>query len=164
MKTAIYPGSFDPITLGHLDIIERAASLFTNLIVVVMHNGNKHPIFTPEERVEYIQRVTAHLPNITVKTHCGLLADYAEAQGACTIVKGLRAVSDFDNEFQMALANRHLNSNVDTVFLMTSAEYMYLSSSVVKDIAVHGGSIHGFVSPELEQELTNRLTMKRKDD
>lgn len=161
MKTAIYPGSFDPVTLGHLDIIERASTLFNNLVVVVMHNGAKHPLFTPEERVEYIERITTHLPNVTVQTSSGLLADYADQIGACTIVKGLRAVSDFDSEFQMALANRRLNARVDTAFLMTSAEYMYLSSSIVKDIARHGGSISGFVSPELEEELFERM---RKDD
>lgn len=162
MKTAVYPGSFDPITLGHLDIIERASTLFDKLIVVVMHNGAKNPVFTPEERMEYIERITTHLPNVQVQTHCGLLADYAGAQGACTIVKGLRAVSDFDSEFQMALANRRLNDKVDTIFLMTSAEYMYLSSSIVKDIAVHGGSIEGFVSPVLEQELYTRLRENMK--
>ncbi len=157
MKTAIYPGSFDPITLGHLDIIERAAELFDRLVVVAMHNQNKRPLFTPEERVEMIQRVTAHLPNVEVRHHSGLLADYADEVGACTIVKGLRAVSDFDNEFQMALANRRLNHHVDTAFLMTSAEHMFLSSSLVKDIAAHGGSISGFVPAALEQEILAKL-------
>ncbi|MGN0994728.1 MAG: pantetheine-phosphate adenylyltransferase, partial [Butyricicoccus sp.] len=129
MKTAIYPGSFDPVTLGHLDIIERAAALFDRLVVVVMHNQNKRPAFTPEERVDMIRRVTAGLPNVEVRLYDGLLANYADEVGACTIVKGLRAVSDFDNEFQMAPANRRLNRNVDTAFLMTSAKYMFLSSS-----------------------------------
>lgn len=160
MKTAIYPGSFDPVTLGHLDIIERAAALFDRLVVVVMHNQNKRPAFTPEERADMIRRVTGHLPNVEVRLHDGLLADYADSVGACTIVKGLRAVSDFDNEFQMALANRRLNMHVDTAFLMTSAEYMFLSSSVVKDIAAHGGSITGFVPAALEEEI---LTKLRKD-
>ena len=157
MKTAIYPGSFDPVTLGHLDIIERAAALFDRLVVVVMHNQNKRPAFTPEERVDMIRRVTAKLPNVAVRLYDGLLANYADAVGACTIVKGLRAVSDFDNEFQMALANRRLNRNVDTAFLMTSAEYMFLSSSVVKDIAAHGGSIEGFVPAALVEEITAKL-------
>lgn len=157
MKTAIYPGSFDPVTLGHLDIIERAAALFDRLVVVVMHNQNKRPAFTPEERVDMIRRVTAKLPNVEVRLYDGLLANYADAVGACTIVKGLRAVSDFDNEFQMALANRRLNRNVDTAFLMTSAEYMFLSSSVVKDIAAHGGSIEGFVPADLVEEITAKL-------
>ena len=153
MKTAIYPGSFDPITLGHLDIIERAAALFDKLVVVTMHNQNKRPLFTPEEREDMIRRVTAKLLNVEVRHHSGLLADYADEVGACTIVKGLRAVSDFDNEFQMALANRRLNNHVDTAFLMTSAEHMFLSSSLVKDIAAHGGSISGFVPAELEEEI-----------
>ena len=155
MKTAIYPGSFDPVTLGHLDVIERASALFDRLIVVVMHNQTKKPMFTAEERAALLRRVTGHLPND------GLLAAYAAERGACTIVKGLRAVSDFEYEFQMALANRKLNPDVDTTFLMTSAEYMYLSSSVVKDIAAHGGSIRDFVSPEIETEILKRM---RKED
>lgn len=145
MKIAIYPGSFDPVTLGHLDIIERASELFDKLIVVVMHNVSKFPIFTAEERMHLLRCVTDHLPNVEIDGYSGLLADYAGKRGACTIVKGLRAMSDFENEFSMALANRKLNPDVDTAFLMTSAEYMYLSSSMVKDIALHGGSIAGFV-------------------
>lgn len=160
MKTAIYPGSFDPVTLGHLDIIERASALFDRLIVVVMHNVNKHPVFSAQERMEFLRRVTVHLPNVEVDCFDGLLADYAGQRGACTIVKGLRAMSDFESEFQMALTNRKLNPQVDTVFLTTSVEYMYLSSSMIKDIAVHGGSISDFVSPELEEEILLRM---RKD-
>lgn len=160
MKTAIYPGSFDPVTLGHLDIIERASTLFDRLIVVAMHNVNKHPVFTAQERKQLLERATKHLPNVSVDCFDGLLADYASQHGACTIVKGLRAMSDFESEFQMALANRKLNPQVDTVFLTTSAEYMYLSSSMVKDIAVHGGRISDFVSPELEDEILLRM---RKD-
>lgn len=160
MKIAIYPGSFDPVTMGHLDIIERASALFDKLIVVVMHNVSKYPIFTAEERTHLLRRVTAHLPNVEVDGYSGLLADYAGQRGACTIVKGLRAMSDFENEFSMALANRKLNPDVDTAFLMTSAEYMYLSSSMVKDIALHGGSITGFVPQEIEKEILHRV---RKD-
>ena len=161
MSIAIYPGSFDPVTLGHLDVIERASSLFDRLIVVVMHNQTKKPMFTTEERQAFLNRVTRHLPNVEVDAFSGLLADYARQRGACTIVKGLRAVSDFEYEFQMALANRKLNPDLDTAFLMTSAEYMYLSSSIVKDIAAHGGTISGFVSPEVEQEVLQRM---RKED
>lgn len=161
MKIAIYPGSFDPVTLGHLDVIERAAALFDRLIVVVMHNQTKKPMFTPEERQTFLRRVTRHLDNVEVDMFDGLLAEYARRQGACTIVKGLRAVSDFEYEFQMALANRKLNPDLDTAFLMTSAEYMYLSSSIVKDIAAHGGDISGFVSPELVDEVRKRM---RKED
>ena len=158
MKIAIYPGSFDPVTLGHLDVIERAAALFDRLIVVVMHNQTKKPMFTPEERQAFLRRVTSHLDNVEVDMFGGLLAEYARQRGACTIVKGLRAVSDFESEFQMALANRKLNPDLDTAFLMTSAEYMYLSSSIVKDIAAHGGDISGFVSPELVDEVLKRMT------
>ena len=161
MKTAIYPGSFDPVTLGHLDVIERASALFDRLIVVLLPNQTKKPIVTRDEREAHMRRVTGHLPNVEIDCFDGLLAAYAAERGACTIVKGLRAVSDFEYEFQMALANRKLNPDVDTTFLMTSAEYMYLSSSVVKDIAAHGGSIRDFVSPEIETEILKRM---RKED
>ncbi len=161
MKIAIYPGSFDPVTLGHLDVIKRAASLFDRLIVVVMHNQTKTPMFTLEERQDFLRRITHHLDNVEIDAFSGLLADYADKRGACTIVKGLRAVSDFEYEFQMALANRKLNPDLDTAFLMTSAKYMYLSSSIVKDIAAHGGAISGFVSPQIEDEVLKRM---RKED
>ena len=156
MRIAIYPGSFDPVTLGHLDIIRRASGLFDRLIVAVMHNQNKKPMFSVEERMEMLRRTTAGLPNVEIESFGGLLADYA-----CVLVKGLRAVSDFEYEFQMALANRKLNADLDTVFLMTSSEYMYLSSSVVKDIAVHGGSVAGFVPDEIVQDIVRRT---RKED
>lgn len=161
MRIAIYPGSFDPVTLGHLDIIRRASGLFDRLIVAVMHNQNKKPMFSVEERKEMLRRTTADLPNVEIESFGGLLADYAHSKNACVLVKGLRAVSDFEYEFQMALANRKLNAELDTVFLMTSSEYMYLSSSVVKDIAVHGGSVAGFVPDEIVQDIVCRT---RKED
>ena len=161
MRIAIYPGSFDPVTLGHLDIIRRASGLFDRLIVAVMHNQNKKPMFSVEERMEMLRRTTAGLPNVEIESFGGLLADYAHSKNACVLVKGLRAVSDFEYEFQMALANRKLNAELDTVFLMTSSEYMYLSSSVVKDIAVHGGSVAGFVPDEIVQDIVRRT---RKED
>lgn len=157
MKTAIYPGSFDPVTAGHLDIIRRAAGLCDRLIVVVMHNQTKKPVFSPEERCEMLRRAMEGVPNAEVGMFSGLLADYAKQQGAETIVKGLRAVSDFEYEFQMALANRKLNPNLDTVFLMTSAEYMYLSSSIVKDIAAHGGDITGLVPDSIQDDILLRI-------
>ena len=161
MRIAIYPGSFDPVTLGQLDIIRRASGLFDRLIVAVMHNQNKKPMFSVEERKEMLRRTTADLPNVEIESFGGLLADYAHSKNACVLVKGLRAVSDFEYEFQMALANRKLNAELDTVFLMTSSEYMYLSSSVVKDIAVHGGSVAGFVPDEIVQDIVRRT---RKED
>lgn len=160
MRIAIYPGSFDPVTLGHLDIIKRASAVFDKLIVAVMHNQNKVPMFDTEERMELLRRTINNLPNVEITSFGGLLADYARQQDACAIIKGLRAVSDFEYEFQMALANRKLNPELDTVFLMTSAEYMYLSSSVVKDIAVHGGNIAGFVPAEILDDIMLRT---RKD-
>lgn len=160
MRIAIYPGSFDPVTLGHLDIIKRASAVFDKLIVAVMHNQNKVPMFDTEERMELLRRTINDLPNVEITSFGGLLADYARQQDACAIIKGLRAVSDFEYEFQMALANRKLNPELDTVFLMTSAEYMYLSSSVVKDIAVHGGNVAGFVPAEILDDIMLRT---RKD-
>ena len=148
--TFTYPGSFDPVTLGYLDIIRRASIMFDRLIVAVMHNQNKKPMFSVEERKEMLRRTTADLPNVEIESFGGLLADYAHSQNACVLVKGLRAVSDFEYEFQMALANRKLN-----------AELMYRSSWVVKDIAVHGGSVAGFVPDEIVQDIVRRT---RKED
>lgn len=161
MKIAICPGSFDPVTNGHLDIIRRTARLFDKVIVVVMSNYfKKTSAFTPEERVELIKRVTADIPDIEVEAHYGLLADYAAQKNAVAIVKGLRAVSDFDTEFQQALANKKLNSDVETVFLTASGENMYLSSSVVKQICEFGGDISEFVPAEIREDIEKRL---RKD-
>lgn len=161
MKIAICPGSFDPVTNGHLDIIRRTARLFDKVIVVVMSNYfKKTSAFTPEERVELIKRVTADIPDIEVEAHYGLLADYAAQKNAVAIVKGLRAVSDFDTEFQQALANKKLNGDVETVFLTASGENMYLSSSVVKQICEFGGDISEFVPAEIREDIEKRL---RKD-
>ena len=145
MKLAICPGSFDPVTNGHLQIVSRAASMFDRVIVVVMANQNKKPLFSVDERVELLKRATADMPNVEVDSYNGLLAEYAKLKQASVIVKGLRAVTDFEYEFQMALTNRKLNPDVETVFLTTSAEYMYLSSSLVKQVAGLGGDIHEFV-------------------
>ena len=145
MKLAICPGSFDPVTCGHLNIIARAAEMFDKVIVVVMVNNNKHPLFTQEERVALLKRATAGMPNVDVEAYGGMLAEYAREKNANVIVKGLRAMSDFEYEFQMALTNRKLNPAVETVFLTTNAEYMYLSSSLVKQVAQLGGDIREFV-------------------
>ena len=145
MKTAICPGSFDPVTHGHLDIIRRAAALFDKVIVLVVTNVAKNPLFTQEERMELIRRSTADIPQVEVDCYDGLLAEYAWLHHAGVIVKGLRAMSDFEYEFQMALTNRKLYPEAETVFLTTTAEHMYLSSSLVKQVAGFGGDITGFV-------------------
>ncbi len=153
MIRAICPGSFDPITNGHLDIIERASKMFDEVIVVVMTNYHKkgNNAFTVEERIALIEKATENLANIKVDSYDGLLADYAEKHSVNVVVKGLRALSDFDSEFQQALANRKLNQNFETVFIATRAEHMYLSSSLVRQIAEYGGNFADFVpAPVLE--------------
>lgn len=158
-RLAVCPGSFDPVTYGHRDIISRAAKLFDRVIVLVSVNAAKRPSFTAEERVELIQRVMASqgLTNVEVDTFDGLLADYVKSKGACAIVKGLRAVSDFEYEFQMALANKVLYHDAETVFLTTRSENMYLSSSVVKQIASFGGDISQFVPSCILADIQARL-------
>lgn len=145
MKLAICPGSFDPVTNGHLNIITRAAEMFDRVVVVVMANQNKTPLFSVEERVDLLRRSTEGISNVEVDAYGGLLAEYARERQANVIVKGLRALSDFEYEFQMALTNRKLNPTVETVFLTTAAEHMYLSSSLVKQVAGLGGNIDEFV-------------------
>ena len=149
MKLAVCPGSFDPVTIGHLDIIRRAAGLADKVLVVVMTNAVKNPMFSMEERVDMLRRVTADLENVEVDAYDGLLADYTREKGADAIVKGLRAVSDFEYEFQMALTNRRLNPQAETVFLTTNADLMFLSSSLVKQVASYGGDISEFVPAEV---------------
>lgn len=156
MKPAIYPGSFDPVTCGHLSIIERAASIFDRLIICVMINSEKSGMFTADERVELLRRVTKHLPNVEVEYSRLLLATYAESKGSCVIVKGLRAVSDFEKEFQMALINRKINPVLDTMFLTAEHNYMYLSSSAVKEMARYGVDLSDFVPNEIISDVSNR--------
>ena len=160
-RIAVCPGSFDPVTLGHLDIFNRASRLFDKVIVLVSSNPSKNPSFTPIERMQMIERVTSHLDNVVTDILEGLLADYVRETGAIAIVKGLRAVSDFEYEFQMALANKKLYSDAETVFLTTSAENMYLSSSVVKQIASFGGDISHFVPPCILEDIQNRRVKER---
>lgn len=162
MRIAVCPGSFDPVTLGHTDIINRAAKLFDKVIVLVSVNASKKCAFSAEERVEMIKEVAGHLENVTVESNDGLLADYLKEKGACSIVKGLRAVSDFEYEFQMALANKKLYPDAETVFLVTSSENMYLSSSVVKEIASYGGDISGFVPEPILGKIKERLVKDKK--
>ena len=160
MKTVVCPGSFDPVTNGHLDIIERAAALFDKVIVVVMVNAAKTPLFTTEQRVDMLRRSTAHLENVVVDSHDGLLAAYAREQGATVIVKGLRALSDFEYEFQMALTNRQLNEELETVFLTATDDKMYLSSSLVKQVAAYGEDVSKFVPACILRDITEKF---RKD-
>lgn len=160
---AICPGSFDPVTVGHIDIITRAASIFDKVFVAVLHNPKKNPAFTEEERVSMLKTATANMTNVEVECWGGLLTDYAAKKGAGVIVKGLRAVSDYEYEFQMALANRSLRPEIETVFLTTSSENMFLSSSVVKQIASFGGDISGFVPAELREVISERLMQQRSD-
>lgn len=162
MRIGVYPGSFDPPTLGHLDIIRRAARLFDKLIVAAMVNGSKQSTFSMAEKTDFLERMTTDLPNVEIDSFSGLLADYIDEKGACAIVKGLRAVSDFEYEFQMALANRKLNSNLDTIFLMTEQRYLFLSSTIVRDIARHGGDISGFVPEEICADIMNKLDQTKQ--
>ena len=157
MRITIYPGSFDPVTKGHLDIIERAAALFDKLIVVVLSNPDKNPVFPVDERVSFIEKITENMGNVEVDSFDGLLADYVRIKGAMAIVKGLRAMSDFEYEFQMALTNKKLNPDMETLFLNTSGEYMYLSSSMVKQLASFGGDISGFIPAEIRDDIVKRL-------
>ncbi len=157
MKIAICPGSFDPVTLGHLDIISRASGLFDKVIVAVLCNMDKNPSFTVQERIELLRQVTAQYPNVEIDSFSGLLVDYAKEKGAVAVVKGLRAVSDFEYEFQMSMINKKLYPQVETVYLNTSQDYMYLSSSVVKQIASFGGDISMFVPEAIHDKIVDRL-------
>ena len=157
-RIAVCPGSFDPITMGHLDIITRASAMFDKLIVVVMNNASKHYTFSPTERKQMIEKCVKDLPNVQVDVYDGLLAEYAAQQNACAIIKGLRAMSDFEYEFQMALTNKKLNPKVETLFLTTSAENMYLSSSMVKQIAGMGGDVSDFLPEVIHDDILKRIS------
>ena len=157
MKIAIYPGSFDPVTSGHLNIIQRAANIFDKLIVCVMVNSGKSPMFSREERVALIRSVVADLPNVEVDASDELLAEYARRKGSCVIVKGLRAGSDFENEFQMALINHKINPNLDTMFLTAESQYMYLSSSTVKELGSYGVDLSDFLPEQIIPVFKQRI-------
>ena len=162
MKKAIYPGSFDPVTLGHLDVIERASKLFDHLIIGVLNNSAKTPLFSVEERVNMIEAATKHLSNVEVKSFGGLTVDFAMDCEAYAVVRGLRAVTDFEYELQIAQLNRVINSQIDTVFLTTDLKYAYLSSSSVKEVAAYGGDISNFVTPSVEAEVKKKFEGKIK--
>lgn len=157
MITALFPGSFDPMTLAHLDILERSSRLFGRVLIGVLENPSKHPLFSVAERVEMIKESVASRPDVEVGTFDGLTVDYARRVGASVIVRGLRAVSDFDNEFQMALMNRRLYPELQTVFIPTSLRYLFLGSSVIKDVCARGGDIAEFVPPPVARRLKERL-------
>ena len=157
MTTAIYPGSFDPITKGHLNIIQRAAKIFDRLIVCIMVNVDKRPMFTSEERVDMIRRVTQGLDNVTVDSSSALLAEYAQQNNVNVVVKGLRAATDFEKEFQMALINHKMNPNLDSMFLTSEHQFMYLSSSVVKELGSHGADLSDFLPEEIIPDCVKRM-------
>lgn len=162
MRRAIYPGSFDPVTLGHLNIIKRAAAMFDELIVCVSVNSSKSSgLFTPEERVELIRKVTEDIPNVRVDCSRELLAAYAKRNRARVLVKGLRAVSDYENELQMALINRKLNPRLETMFLPSSAKYTYVSSSMVKEMARYGAELSDFVPREIIGDVQRKMDSRR---
>jgi pantetheine-phosphate adenylyltransferase len=156
-RLAIYPGSFDPPTLGHLDVIERASKLFENIIVAVGVNSSKTPLLSDSQRIEALKECTGHLGNVTVGSFKGLLIDFVRKSGAQAIVRGLRATADFEYEFQMAMVNRRLDSNVETVFLMTKWEYSYLSSSIVREVATLGGDFETLVPPSVAVIMKSAL-------
>ena len=162
MKIAVYPGSFDPCTNGHLDIIARASKLFDKVIVAVLENSNKSPLFSAQERVSMINKVTKNFENVGVTSFSGLLVDFIRENNADVVIKGLRAVSDFEYEFQMALTNKKLSDSFETLFLPTSAEYMFLSSSVVKEIAKYEGELLGLVPEELSDVIVERCKSLKK--
>ena len=157
MKNAIYPGSFDPVTLGHIDIIRRSAELFDHLIIAVLNNSAKKPLFTVEERVHMLKEVTKDIPNTEVLSFGGLTVEFARECGAHALVRGLRAVTDFEYELQLAQLTRVIAPEIDTVFLTTPLKYAYLSSSSVKEVAAYGGDISSFVTPYVEERVHEKF-------
>ena len=157
-KTAVYPGSFDPVTNGHWDVVERGLRLFDRIIVAIATNGTKDPLFTIEERLEMLNKTFEGMPRVEVDSFDGLLVDYVEKRGADAILRGLRAVSDFEHEFQMALMNRKLNKNIQTVFLMTGLRWIYISSSIIKEAARFGGDTRGMVPDIVCEKLKQKFS------
>ena len=160
-RIALCPGSYDPLTLGHLNIIERGAGLFDKVIVVVLINPQKSYAFSAEERAEMLRKVTSHIPNVEVASYNGLVAEYARQRRACALIKGLRAVTDFEYEFQMALINKKLNADLETVFINSDQRYTFLSSSAVREVARFGGSISDFVPHQVQEQIRDRLACEK---
>jgi pantetheine-phosphate adenylyltransferase len=161
MRTAIYPGSFDPLTNGHLDVIQRAAKLFDRVVVAVARNDAKQPLFTQAERLALVRQAIGHLPHVEADRFDGLLIEYVKRRKAQAIVRGLRAVSDFEFEFQLALMNRKLNENIEAIFMMPKDTYTFLSSRIVKEIARLGGDVSAFVPRHVEAALKKKLKPRR---
>lgn len=161
MKTAIYPGSFDPVTLGHFDIIERSSKIFDKLIVGVLKNSAKSPLFSVEERVKMLRDVTSHFSNVEVQSFDGLLIDFVRGNHANVIVRGLRAITDFEYELQLAQMNRVIAPEIDTLFLTTNLKYAYLSSSMAKEVAMYGGDISSFLAPEIAEEVKKKYAVQK---
>jgi len=159
MRTAIYPGSFDPLTNGHLDVVQRATKLFDRVIVAVAKSESKHPLFTLDERVEMVTQAVRHLTSVEADSFDGLLVEYVERRKAQAVVRGLRAVSDFEFEFQLALMNRKLNERIETIFMMPKDTYTFLSSRIVKEIAQLGGDVSAFVPAHVQTAMTEKLRM-----
>ncbi len=162
-KTAIYPGTFDPITKGHVDIIRRAHRLFQNIIIAVSPNPRKTPLFQLAERIDMVREATKDLQGLSIEPFDGLLVDFADNKGAIAIIRGMRAISDFEYEFQMALMNRQLNLNVETLFLMPSKEYVYLSSSLIKEVAGYGGDISDLVPEVVSERLLKKISSRTNE-
>ena len=157
LKIAIYPGSFDPVTCGHLDIIKRSAKVFDKVIIAVLNNTSKHPLFTVEERMAFLKRCVVDIPNCEIDSFGGLLMDYAKQKDATTVIRGLRAVSDFEYEFQMALLNKQLNPEIETMFMITNINCLYISSSVVKEICQYGGDAKGLIPEEIINDVKYKI-------
>jgi len=159
-RIAIYPGTFDPFTNGHLDITERASRIFDKIVVTIAENSKKIPLFSLQERTDFIADATKHLPNILIQSFEGLLVDFAQKQKAVAIIRGLRAISDFEFEFQMALMNRRLNNDISTVFLMPNEKYTYLNSTIVREVAQFGGNVTKLVTPLVASKLKMKFGIK----
>lgn len=159
-RVAVYPGSFDPPTPGHIDIIARCAQVFDRVVVAVLTNVSKKGVFTPEERIGLLKELTAKISNVELDTFSGLLVDYMKKHKYRTVVRGIRTISDFEFEFQLALSNKHLDNEVETVFMMTDAKYSYVSSSLIREIIALGGDTKGMVHPTIEKALKDKLSKK----